>query len=499
MSNAPPISPKQAAELMLKRRRARENFVDYARLIMPEDMQPQAHHIITGDKLQGVADSSIRRLIVVEPPGSAKSTYGSYLFPTYFLGQNPKATVIAASHTAAFAERFGRRCRNLIQEDAYKRIFPDTVVASDSAAAGQWSTTAGGEYFAVGAGGRVQGRRADLLVIDDPIGSREDADSELIRDQLWSWYKFDLFPRLKPGARVVVIQTRYHMEDLAGRLLEHEPEKWDLLHIPMEVEPDLPNPLNMPIGSHLWPEWFTDEMVADAKKDPRTWSALYQGVPVPVGGGEFKKSWMNYYDNPNFTGMPKIILVDPSGGKSERKGDYTSMWVLALGHDDNIYVVTMVRDRLNLSARTEMLFKLHRQYKPVQTRFEVYGMQSDIEHIRSEMNQRNYRFAITEVGFGGKRVKKEDRIRRLIPYFEQGRMWFPREVMYTDSTGKLKNLVDVFVEEELAVFPVAAHDDQMDALSRIAEPSLSLPWPSRSSEFNAPVIEWQVLDSATGY
>lgn len=495
------LTPQQAAQVLLKRRKARTNFVDFARLVMPEDMQPQEHHILMGNDLESLAAGTHKRQIMVLPPGSAKSTYGSYLFPTYFLGRHPKSTVIFASHTQAFADRFGRRSRNLVNEDAYQAIFPETKISSDSAAAGEWATTLGGEYKAIGAGGRVQGRRADLLVIDDPIGSREDADSELVRSQLWDWYKFDLFPRLKPGARVLVIQTRYHMEDLAGHLLAEEPEDWRLLHLPMEVEEGLPNPLGLPMGAHLWPEWFTDEMVAKAKTDPRTWSALYQGVPVPIGGGEFKKAWVQHYEVANFQGMPKIILVDPAGGKSERKGDFTSMWVVALGDDENFYIVDMVRDRLNLSARTEMLFKLHRKWRPQQVRYESYSMQADIEHIKGEMTLKNYRFVITEVGFGGKRVKKEDRIRRLVPHFEAGRVWLPMEFRYTDTSGKTQDLVQVFVEEELSVFPVGAHDDMLDALSRLAEPTLPLPWPSRTSMqgINLQGLDFGVLDPVAGY
>lgn len=491
------ITPQQAAELLLKRRRAREHFLDFAKMMMPEDQQPQAHHVLMANDLESLARGEHFKEIMVLPPGSAKSTYGSFLFPTYFLGHYPRATIIFASHTAGFAERFGRRCRNTINDAVYQSVFPDTRVASDSAAAGQWSTTAGGEYTAIGAGGRVQGRRADLLIIDDPIGSREDADSQLIREQLWQWYKFDLFPRLKPGARVLVIQTRYHMEDLAGRLLDDEPDKWRLLHLPMEAEPGLPNPLSLPIGSHLWPEWFTDEMVAEAKKDPRTWSSLYQGRPVPIGGGEFKKSWVQFYDDANFSDMPKIILVDPSGGKKNERSDYTSIWVLALGLDENIYVAQMIRDRLDLQERTDVLFKLHRKWKPLQVRYEQYGMQSDIEHIRSQQNARNYRFVIQEVG--GTRISKEDRIRRLVPYFRNGRIYFPREHLYTDYSGQTKDLVQVFIEEELAVFPVAAHDDMLDGLSRMAEPSMPLPWPNTSLEFQAPVLSFGVLDESCGY
>lgn len=491
------ITPQQAAELLLKRRKARENFLDFAKLIMPADQQPQLHHEFICNDLQKMVDGEILREILVLPPGSAKSTMASWLFPTYFLGRFPKASVIAASHTAGFAERWGRRCRNLLAEDVYKSVFPGTQVASDSAAAGQWSTTAGGEYTAIGAGGRVQGRRADLLIIDDPIGSREDADSKLIRDQLWQWYKFDLFPRLKPNARVIVCQTRYHQEDLAGMLLATEGEKWNQLHVRMEAVEGFHDPLGRAPGERLWKEWFTQEMVDDAKKDPRTWTSLYQGDPTPIGGGALKKSWVQYYDSPDFAGMPKIMLVDPSGGRNKEKSDFTAIWVLALGEDENIYVCDILRDRLNLTERTEAVFRLHKKWKPVQVRFEVYGLQSDVEHIKTVQNQRNYRFAITEVG--GTRISKEDRILRLVPYFERGRFWFPRQFNYTDYSGQVKDLVHVFIEEELCVFPVGAHDDMLDALSRIAEPTLSLPWPSASAEFSAPVLTWLPLDEVTGY
>lgn len=498
MSEAP-ISPQKAAELLLKRRRARESFTDFCRLMQPDDMQPAAPHVIITEALDRLEKTPDKNVMLLCVPGLGKSTFGSGLFPAYFMGRNPKASIIAATHTATFSETWGRRVRNTVADPKYQQIFPDTQVASDSAAAGQWATSAGGSYFAVGVGGRVQGRRADLLLIDDPIGSREDAESSLIKDNIWNWLKFDALARLKPGGKIVLIQTRYAVDDMAGRLLESEPDNWEVIKLKAECEEGDDDPLGRKPGDRIWPEYFTQRMIDRAKEDPRTWTSLYQQNPVPIGGGEFKKSWVQFYDTPNFNGMPKIILVDPAGGKSERKGDFTSMWVVALGEDDNLYIVDIVRDRLNLSARTELLFRLHKKFKPVQTRYESYSMQSDVEHIKSEMANRNYRFPITEVGFGGKRVKKEDRIRRLVPWFERGKVWFPREFNYTDSSGKMRDLVQVFMEEELGVFPVGAHDDMIDALSRIAEPTLPLPWPSKTAQFEAPVLSFGCLDPMAGY
>jgi predicted phage terminase large subunit-like protein len=194
-----------------------------------------------------------------------------------------------------------------------------------------------------------------------------------------------------------------------------------------------------------------------------------------------------------------LIIVDPANEKS-RSSDFTAMWVIGMGGDGNAYILDAVRDRLNLAERTEVLFKLHRKYKPVEVRYEQYGMQSDVSHIKIEMDRLSYRFRIREVR--GK-VKKEDRIRRLIPWFKEGRVVFPRELAYTDISGKTRDLVRIFVEEELAAFPVAKHDDMMDALSRLAEPGLVLPKhvPEEDKKlmFADEAFAFQPIDEVMGY
>lgn len=461
--------------------------------MQPEDQQPQRHHLLMAEALNRVCEGTCTRLMITLPPGSAKSTYGSGLFPAYFMGRHPEAPIIFGSHTSTFAERWGRRVRNMVDTKQFQNVF-EVAVASDSSAAGAWANDKGGEYFACGVGTKLQGRRGDLIVIDDPFGSREEADSELMRRKCHEWWESDVRPRIKPGGRVVIINTRYHMNDLSGYLLELEGERWEQINLPMEAEEN--DPLGRLPGERLWPEWFTDEMVIDAKKDARTWTSLYQQRPVPIGGGELKKSWMQYYDNASFGDMNKIMLVDPAGGRKDKKSDFTAIWVLGLGADDNIYILDMIRDRINMAERTELIFRLHRKWKPSQVRVERYGMMADAENLRHEMNRRNYRFPLIEVGGS---TKKEDRIRRLIPYFMGGRMWFPREFLYTDYSGQTKDLVRAFVEEEMAVFPVGAFDDMLDALARLAEPLLDLPWPRAQDWSSFPVLDFGVLDQTTGY
>lgn len=450
---------------------------------------PARHHRLLIEKLEAVERGEIKRLMVFMPPGSAKSTYGSALFPSWYLGRNKKKSVIAASHNGELAERFGRKVRNYVGGTEFRAVF-DLGLADDSKAAARWETTEGGEYFAVGVGGSVTGRRADLGIIDDPVKSREEADSETVREKVWEWYKADFFTRLKPGAAIVLIQTRWHEDDLAGKLLKDAQEggeQWDVVSLCMEAEEG--DPLGREVGELLWPEWFTPEMVAQAKRDPRNWLALYQQKPRPDGGGVFKRDWVMYYDGTPANiagGLNKYLLVDPSSGKrskSKTKNDYTSMWVVGLGQDQNYYVLDMVRDRLNLTGRAQKLMELHRRWRPRQTRYEDYGMQADIEHIRYVQGQENYRFDITPVGGA---VAKEERIKRLVPLYEARRVWFPISLHKTDVNGEIHELVSEFIEQELLAFPVAVHDDMLDSLARLEEPDMPLVWPKQAEEEDRP-------------
>lgn len=479
-------------------RKARESFTGFCKYMQPADMQPVLHHLVMAEAMDSVVDGRTKKLMVCLPPGGAKSTFASVLLPQYFLGRNPQLSVIQASHTAELAERFGRRVRNSLMSPEFQRVFPGASVASDNAAAGRWATSVGGEYTAFGVGGSVTGRRGDLICIDDPIKSREDADSDRVREKTWDWYINDLLTRCKPNARIVVACTRWHEDDLMGRILERERDEWRVISIPMlAAEKDI---LGRKEGERLWPEWFTHEMVEQAQRDPRSWIALYQQEPRPMEGADFKRAWIQRYATaPKKTN--KIILVDPAGDPSRsagtrKKTDFTAMWVVALGADENAYVVDGLRDRLNLTQRADALFALHKKHKPMQVRYEQYGLQADIEHVKSEMERRQYRFAIKEVGG---RVEKNARIRRLIPWFEGGRMWLPEKMPRETVEGKPYDLVSDFIEQEYATFPVGRNDDSFDCLARLVEPSLTLPWPDDEVDDDPRMAGWAILDEVTGY
>lgn len=486
-------TPAEAAREILRRDDAREH-IEHLVSYLDMGWTMAKHQLFLASKLESLERGEINNLLVMCPPGSAKSSYCSVIFPAWFLGRNPKKSVISASHTVELAERFGRRARNIVGSPLFSNVFPSVGLAKDSQSAGRWETSQGGEYFAAGVGGSVTGRRADVGVIDDPVKSREDADSLTIREKQWEWYVNDFLTRLKPGAKQLLVMTRWHEDDLAGRILEREADKWEIINLPMIAgENDI---IGRQPGELLWSEWFTPDMIARAKSDLRSWYALYQQEPRPMGGGEFKREWVQYYGSSvDHYSMARVILVDPASSK-KKTSDYSAYWVVGIGDDGNFYILDAIRDRLNLTERGDMLFKLHKKWRPQQVRYEKYGMMADIEYIRGEQERRSYRFKITEVGGA---TSKEDRVRRLVPLFQNGMVWFPNSMFYTDSTGASSDLIRDFVEQELLSFPVGKHDDMLDSLARIAEPDLVLPAPV-IHDFQMPKFEkFTPFVSSMGY
>jgi predicted phage terminase large subunit-like protein len=218
------------------------------------------------------------------PPGSAKSTYASVIFPAWWFTQHPRTSIISASHSLALAEHFSRRVRTLILA---KHQYLGFGVSRDQRALDKWTTSTGGEYMSVGVRGAISGRRADLVIIDDPIKSQADAESSRQRGHIWDWYKSDITTRLKPGGKVVLIMTRWHPDDLGGQLLNQAAAEWRVVRLPALAEPD--DLLGRPVGTPLWPEWedHTALMRKRALIGERAWSALFQQTPMPSGGRLF--------------------------------------------------------------------------------------------------------------------------------------------------------------------------------------------------------------------
>lgn len=498
------ITPEQAAAELLRRAYAQGSLVDFAQaidvpgkpasdsddewLFRPIETVAAAHHILLMDTLDRVFSREIRNLMVFMPPGSAKSTYASVVYPAYAMGKRPGSRFILASYASAIAWKQSRRTRQIAKSEKFRPIFGTGLVAGNQSVE-EWAMDNGSEYMAGGLLSGMTGNRASDIIIDDPVAGREDAESETIRKKTKEAYDDDLKTRLVPGGSTIIIQTRWHEKDLSGSIL---PEDWDgqsglikcqddqewyVLCLPAICERE-DDPLGRQIGDPLWPEWFSLGHFDKFRSNPRTWSALFQQKPRPSEGAEFRESWVQRYKNaPN--GTNNIILVDPSSGRHKDRGDYTSMWVVGLHSDGNAYVLDCVRDRLNLTERTDTLMDLHRRWKPLDVRYEEYGLQADIESIQAEQERRQYRFKITRVGGS---TKKEDRIRRLIPWFENGRLWLPERLPYNG-----RDLMAEFLRQEYAAFPVARHDDMLDSLARLAEPDLRLPFPDKKQRATATV------------
>lgn len=293
------------------------------------------------------------------PPGSAKSTYASILFPPWFMGRNTDYSILGVSNTTELAERFSRRVRNIVAGPDFSRIFGFSV-KEDSAAAANWETTEEGEFFAAGMGAAIAGRRADLGLIDDPIKNREEADSDRVRQKHWDWYLNDFLTRLKPGARQILIQTRWHEDDLGGRILEREANKWRIVKLPMLAVAN--DPLGRAYGERLWPEWFTEEMISTAKMDTRSWNALYQQEPVPDEGDYFRRDNFSEYEE-----LPPDMRIYAASdfAVTEGAGDFTEHGVFGMDTNGNLYVLDWWRGQSQSDVWIEKMCDLIKLHKPL--------------------------------------------------------------------------------------------------------------------------------------
>jgi len=239
--------------------------------------------MLIAERLEAVERGEIDRLMIFMPPRHGKSELASKRFPAWCLGRNPRRQIIAASYNSDLANDFGRNVRNIVAEPEFRQVFPDVSLATDSAAANRMNTNHGGAYVAAGVGTAVTGRGANIALIDDPFKDREEADSERRRELVWDWYRSTLYTRLMPGGAIVLIQTRWHEDDLAGRLLDQERDQWEVLELPA---------INTQ-GKALWPEWYDETALARIKATigPREWSKLrYYGTSdyaVTDGGGDY--------------------------------------------------------------------------------------------------------------------------------------------------------------------------------------------------------------------
>lgn len=426
-------------------RKSLPSFIDYLCL----GYKFAAHHKLLMAELQAVESGETPRLMVLMPPGSAKSTYASILFPPWFMGRNPEMSVLGVSNTTDLAERFSRRVRNIVSQREFSNVFEGNGLSEDSAAAGNWETLRGGEFFAAGMGSAIAGRRADLGLIDDPIKTRQEADSDRVRQTQWDWYINDFLTRLKPGARQILIQTRWHEDDLGGRILEREASRWRVIKLPMLATAE--DPLGRKFGERLWPEWFTDDMISTARMDTRAWNALYQQEPVPDEGSYFKRENFSDYDSApsglHIYGASDFAVTDGAG-------DFTEHGIFGMDISGNIYVLDWWRGQAASDVWIETMCDLIKEHRPLVWFGEAGPIRRAIEPFL--MRRMTDRQAQCRVEWLPSIHDKEIRARSIQALASVKAIMLPKHSAWRAE-----------VQKQLLQFPSGKYDDAVDVFSLI--------------------------------
>jgi predicted phage terminase large subunit-like protein len=420
----------------LKRRESQRSLLAFTEYTNPLYRSAEHHRRIC-DKLEAVERGDIDRLMIFMPPRHGKSELASKRFPAWCLGRQPTRQIIAASYNSDLANDFGRNVRNIVDEPEFREVFPNVSLATDSYAANRMNTDHGGAYVAAGVGTAVTGRGAHIALIDDPFKDREEADSERRRDIVWDWYRSTLFTRLMPGGAIVLIQTRWHEDDLAGRLLETEPEQWDVLELPaLDLQ-----------GKALWPEWYDEQALARIKATigPREWSALYQQRPQPDEGTFFQRSWFKEWE-----AKPALRYYGSSDyAVTDGDGDYTVHRVWGIDAGGCIYRVDGWRGQATSDVWIERKLDLIKQYKPLAWFGEGGVIQKAIEPaLRRRMLERR---VFCRLEWLPSVADKPTRARSFQAMAASGRV-------YLEPHADLS---------EFLSFPAGKHDDEVDTASLI--------------------------------
>lgn len=352
------------------------------------------------------------------------------------------------------AEDFGRFSRNLI--DAHENTLGISLM-KDSKAAGDWETTNHGVFFCAGCGAGLAGRRADLGLIDDPIGSQEDSDSKLFRDKQWDWYWTDFMPRLKPGGAIIIIANRRHEDDLLGRLLALEGSKWRVINIPMEAEAD--DVLKRQPGERLWPEYYTEEMVLTAKRSDRVWSSLYQQRPVPESGDFFKAEWLVPYTMEEFlaAGEMRCYVGSDHAVSLKQSADKTCMIPGAVDWQDVLWILPDVFwEHASTNTVVEAMLALADRRKPLE-------WWAGRDHITRSFGPFLKKREVEEGIYIPLREMQETRDKRTRAQAIRGRceMGMVRFPTFAPWWSEARH--------ELLTFDSGAHDDWVDAFAKLGQ------------------------------
>lgn len=431
--------------------RAKGDFLSFAKYVWPE-MIVGPHHIRIAKTFDKVLSGKITRVILNLPPRHTKSEMASCLLPAFVMGHNPRAKIIQASHNTELAVRFGKKTRNLMDGDLYKEVFKEVRLQPDSKAAGKWETQKGGEYFAVGVGGAMTGRGADVLIIDDPH-TEQDALSEFALDNAWEWYTSGPRSRLQPGGVIVVVMTRWGMKDLTARLVRSQVEvkadKWEVIEFPAILNEHTKQ------EKPLWPEYWSLEELhkVRATLSMSKWQAMYQQQPTNDEGAILKREWWRKWTNDYTPEVDYIIQSYDTAYSKKETADFSAIttWgVFYPGADDGpaIILLDIKKGRWDFPELKRVAKAQYDHWKPDNVLIEAKASGTSLQQELRRMG-----IPVTMYSPGGRRMGQDKvaRANSVAPMLESGMVWIP-DLKWAEE-----------LVEECAAFPRGDHDDLVDS------------------------------------
>ena len=457
-------------EELLSKEKAQKDFLEFVKKMWPEFIMGR-HHKIMANAFERVANGECKRLIVNMPPRHTKSEFASYLLPAWFLGKYPHKKVIQTSHTAELAVGFGRKVRNLVEKEEYIDIFPSTSLQVDSKAAGRWNTSKGGDYFAIGVGGAVTGKGADLLIIDDPHSEQEATLAESspeIYDKTYEWYTSGPRQRLQPGGAIVIVMTRWSKRDLTGKVIkssvQREGEEWEVIEFPAI----------MPSGNALWPEfWSLEELSTLRNELPHSkWSAQYQQDPTSEVSAIVKREWWQIWEKEDPPACEFVLMSWDTAFERNTRADYSACTVWGVFYQAgapaveieneteeqrvklqqgipqaNIILLNAYRDRLEFPELKRLVMEEYKIWEPDSIIIEKKASGAPLIYELRSMGIPVQEFTPTR---GNDKIT---RLNAVSDIFASGRVWYPPKRWAEE------------VIEEIASFPSGEHDDYVDSTS----------------------------------
>ena len=436
-------------ERMKQRELSQTRFIKFVEAVWPSFISGR-HHQRMADAFERVANGTCKRLIINMPPRHTKSEFASYLLPAWFLGKYPSKKVIQCSNTGELAVGFGRKVRNLVDSDVYHEIFPELTLQADSKAAGRWNTSKGGDYFAIGVGGTVTGKGADVLIIDDPHSEQEAkqaASTPEIFDSVYEWYTSGPRQRLQPGGAIVIVMTRWALRDLTGQVIrsaaQRAGEDWEVIEFPAI----------MPSGNPLWPEfWSLPELEALREELPNSkWQAQYQQNPVGNESAIIKRDWWKWWEKDNPPNCDYILQTWDTAFEKTQRADYSAgtTWGVWTNDEDNstpnIILLGTYKKRAEYPELKKDVLREYNEYEPDGVLIEKKASGAPLIYELRAMGIPVQEFT------PGKGQDKIARLNAVSDIIASGKVWVPR-------TRWAEELVD-----EVAAFPSGEHDDLVDA------------------------------------